>query len=153
MIYIETSNILSDDTLGFSMGGAPNHEQLPKEKRDTVLNKAIEIKLYERLPSTAVLDFLLTEKIPFIAVLSQVEVIAEQQRAWFDAISKHVNLEIMYTDFQEVENDEDTLLIAEDRYALKRHAQQGGKILPFSSHTQFQFIIEQLQMLNENKEQ
>ncbi|WOL24979.1 hypothetical protein [Vibrio phage PG216] len=152
MIYIETSNILSDDTLGFAMAAAPQVDKLEKKERDNVLNKAVEVKLYERLPSTAVLDFLLNQKIPFIAVLSKVEVIAEQQRAWFDAIGKHLNIDVMYTDFQEVEHNLDTLLIAEDRHELKRHAQNNGRILPFTTETQFQFIIDHLSSVD-NKEQ
>ncbi|AGB07075.1 hypothetical protein [Vibrio phage XZ1] len=153
MIYIETSNILSDDTLGFAIAGAPQIDQLEKKERDNVLNKAIEVKLYERLPSTAVLDFLLNQKISFIAVLSKVSVIAEQQRAWFDTLGKQLNVDVMYTDFQEVEHTRDTLLIAEDRHELKLHAQKDGKILPFSTHTQFQFIIDHLKIQVDTKEQ
>lgn len=82
------------------------------------------MKLYERLPSTSVLDFALNQRIPFIAILSKIKPIADQQRVWFDAIGKHMNVDIMFTEFQDVEHDADTLLITEDRDELVAHAKK-----------------------------
>ncbi|CAM0044469.1 hypothetical protein VPHF86_0097 [Vibrio phage F86] len=150
MNYIQISDILSDDTLAFSLAGAPRIDTLPEDERNNVLNKAVEISLYERMPSTAVLDFLIASGIDFIGILSDVEAIAMQQSVWLEAISKHNKIDIKYTAMSDVEfgrdslTSESNLLICADRKELTRHALGGGRMLPFSTETQFEFIIEQL---------
>ena len=69
-----------------------------------------------------------------------------QQSIWFEAISKNKGIDIMYTAMSDVEHSEDTMLIAEDRDALIRQGQAGGRILPFSTETQMPFIIETLNL-------
>lgn len=142
MIYIETSNILSDDVLGFATSGAPAIDTLPERERERIVLKAIEIDLYARLPETCVLESLAKHTDKFTAVLSRNEDIAEQQVKWFKSISKYGGVDVNYTDSSEIEHEAGVLLIAEERDLLVKHAKAGGSVLPFTDATQFKFIID-----------
>ncbi|AUR85829.1 hypothetical protein NVP1081O_094 [Vibrio phage 1.081.O._10N.286.52.C2] len=144
MTFIEISDILSDDTLGFAMAGVQNIEALSAKERDTVLNKAIEVKLYEKLPATTLFDDVLSSKTPITVILSDIEPIAAQQQAWISAVEAHAKLTIPTIRFADIETIEGDLMIASRSSALIKHGARGGRVLAFSTHTQFPFIIDKL---------
>lgn len=146
MNYIEITDILSDDTLGLSLAGAPILDDLDQKERDNVLNKAIEVKLYERLPYTVVTDTIIAREVEVTAILSDIKSIASQQVKWINSVNSlsSSGFSIKTCLSSEVIPTEDSLLIAEDKKSLKKFSRAGGKILPFSNATQYQFIIEQL---------
>lgn len=143
-IFIDTANILSNDVLAFSMAGVPELDNLPQKERDSVLLKAIDVKIYERMPATVVMEFIMSNNLPTVAILSNVEAIAEQQMVWFEALSKHIKFDLMYCKPEDVLHSEETLVISHDRDLLVRQGKAGGRILRYDNERQFQFIINNL---------
>lgn len=146
MITLEVTKLITDDEYGFESAiGAPL-ENIPEKKREQIVKSLTEQNIYAQLPGTSVADFIVRNKIKCAYMLSDVGVIANQQRVWFENVfSKH------QSEYTIVEHGDsvDGLLIHSDRRLLSKHGASGGNVLPVSNlKSQFEFITNILKESN-----
>lgn len=140
-VYVEISNIITNDTLGMVMAIGCPIENVPQKKRNEILTTLTKNKYYEQLPGTFVAEMIVQRKTPVKLVLSTVGVIAEQQTTWVqNVIAPHMDIEVV--EFSDIESTPETLLIAENRPMLVKHGAKGGMILPYTTNSQLEYIMQ-----------